>query len=65
MNIFIHKVQMNPIDGWGRSTGMTTEILGIYHDRETTLREKNKRDSNKDYTCCDIGESWIEEILVE
>lgn len=65
MIIYVHKVRMNQIDGWGRSTGIHIEILGRYKDKQKALEEKNKRDNSKEATYCDVGESWVEEERVE
>jgi hypothetical protein len=65
MKIYVHKVRMNPIDGWGKDMGMRIEILGRYADKEKAVIAKNERDKSKDSTYCDIGNSWIEEELIE
>ncbi len=64
MIIYVHKVKANPIDGWGQSLGIRTEILGRYKDKQKAMEEKNKRDKSKDACYCDVGESWIEEESV-
>ena len=63
--VYIHKVQMNPIDGWGKEIGMRIEVLGIYKDKQKAIDEKNKRDESQDATFCDVGKSWIEERDIE
>jgi len=65
MKIYVHKVRMNPIDGWGNSVGIRTEILGRYSTKEKAIEAKNKRDQNSDALFCDIGESFIEQEEVE
>jgi len=65
MYIYTHKVRMNPINGWGQSTGVTTEILGRYQSKDKAEEAKKARDGNSDCTYCDIGNSWIEEERVE
>jgi len=30
MKIYTHKVNMNPMDGWGRNNGISIEVLGRY-----------------------------------
>jgi len=65
MKIYIHKVKMNHIDGWGQSSGIMVEILGTYKDKETAIAAKSKRDLCADATCCDVGQSWIEESEIK
>lgn len=65
MKIYVHKVRMNPIDGWGNSTGIRIEILGRYSNLEKAKLEKQKRDASPDHLHCDCGKSWIDEEYVE
>jgi hypothetical protein len=65
MLIYVHKVRMNPMDGWGASTGIKVEILGRYKEKEKALEAKNKRDGDNNHTFCDVGNSWVEEEVVE
>ncbi len=65
MIIFVHKVRCNPQDGWGRSQGIQIDVLGRYADKEKALAHKKERDGDKDSRYCDVGQSWIEEELVE
>jgi len=64
MIIYVHKVRMNPIDGWGNSMGLITEILGRYSSNEKALDIKEKRDKSTDACFCDVGKSWIDEEVV-
>lgn len=59
MIIYVHKVRLACEDGWGRSNGIETQILGTYSTMQKAVDAKNKRDSNKDSTSHDIGSSWI------
>ncbi len=65
MKIYVHKVRMNPIDGWGNSTGIRIEVLGRYSTKEKAVEVKIKRDQYPDALSYDIGKSWIEEEEVE
>lgn len=64
MKIYVHKVRVNPINGWGMSTGIETQVIGRYKDKSTAIESKTKRDQSKDATYCDVGSSWIEEEYV-
>ncbi len=65
MIIYTHKVHMNPMNGWGQSTGMIIENLGNYDSKEKAIEAKSKRDSDPNFCYCDIGESWIEKETVQ
>jgi hypothetical protein len=59
--MYVHKVRMNPIDGWGKNTGLITKVLGSYSTKEEALEMKEKRDKSSDACYCDVGNSWIDE----
>lgn len=65
MDIYVHKVRMNPIDRWGRDIGIITEILGTYSTLEKAQEAKSNRDVNSAAIYCDIGKSWIEKVEVQ
>lgn len=65
MIIYVHKVRCNPEDGWGRSMGMMTDVLGRYSTKEKAVEAKNLRDSTKECIYHDVGRSWIEEEEVK
>ena len=50
--------------GWGQSTGLRIEVLGRYQSKEKAQEAKQKRDSDPNFTHCDVGSSWIEEERV-
>ena len=64
MYIYTHKVRMDPMGGWGQSTGLRIEVLGRYQSKEKAQEAKQKRDSDPNFTHCDVGSSWIEEERV-
>lgn len=59
MTRFVHKVIMNPEDGWGKSTGSREVRLGEFFTIEEAKLAKEKRDADKDSKYCDCGNSWI------
>ena len=62
MKVYVHKVFINPQDGWGRSSGRSLEIIGRYLTKEKAIQAKMKRDITPDYF--DIGKSWIDEEVI-
>lgn len=65
MIIYVHKVISSCEDGWGRSNGFETQILGTFSTKEKAFEHKNKRDSNINIKYHDVGNSWIEEVKVK
>ena len=65
MKIYLHKVRSNAMDGWGRSLGMTTDILGIFTTKEKAETSKKTRDEKPQNIYFDVGESWIEEKEID
>ncbi len=65
MIIYVHKVRSSPENGWGQSAGMQIDILGRFSDKEKAIEHKAARDANKDAGHCDVGNSWIEEEIVQ
>lgn len=68
--IYAHKVRSRPMDGWGRSHEMEIDTLGLFSTKEKAEKAKErrdafKRDKSKGYHFCDVGESWIEEEIVQ
>jgi hypothetical protein len=61
MVIYLHKVKMKLMDGWGRDLNMSTETLGAYSNKQDAIKAKEQRDSaNWSARYCDVGQSWIE-----
>lgn len=63
--IYVHKVRVNPDDGWGHSVGINLTILGLYKNRELAFEAKKCRDQQDKHTYFDVGKSWIEEMKVK
>lgn len=61
MKIYIHKVKVNNIDGWGRDAGLQETILGVYKTKELAENAKKLRDQDKLHRYFDVSKSWIEE----
>ena len=65
MIIYVHKVRQNPENGWGQSMGIREEILARFQDKQAAIEHKEKRDASKDAVYCDVGNSWIDEEMVQ
>lgn len=56
---------MNPEDGWGRSIGLSEQVLGNYETKEKAIQAKAERDASPMHIYHDVGPSWIETGVLE